>query len=62
MGGAAPMTRGAKNLTSGFTDPEAAEALVQGWPLAAARTERGLDPVQRLKARENAAGSENPTR
>ena len=23
---------------------------------------RGLDPVHRLKARENAAGSENPTR
>src|SRR5205807_2145967 len=26
------------------------------------RAIRGLDPVQRLKARENAAGSENPTR
>ncbi len=26
------------------------------------RAMRGLDPVQRLKARENAAGSENPTR
>lgn len=27
-----------------------------------ARIVRGLDPVHRLKARENAAGSENPTR
>ena len=27
-----------------------------------ARIAPGLDPVQRLKARENAAGSENPTR
>ena len=26
------------------------------------RIMRGLDPVQRLKARENAAGSENPTK
>ena len=26
------------------------------------RIMRGLDPVQRLNARENAAGSENPTR
>ena len=26
------------------------------------RAVRGLDPVHRLKARENAAGSENPTR
>ncbi len=27
-----------------------------------ARIIRGLDPVQRLKARENAPGSENPTK
>jgi len=45
------MTPGAKNLTRGCRD----QAL-------AARRLRGLDPVQRLKAREKAAGSENPTR
>jgi hypothetical protein len=56
------MTRGAKNLTSGFTGPEAAKASAQGRSPAVARRVRGLDPVQRLKARENAAGSENPTR
>ena len=62
MGAPAPMTRGAKNLTSGFTDPQAAKPSAQALPPAAARTLRGLDPVQRLNAREKAAGSENPTR
>ena len=70
MAGLAPMTRGAKNLTSGFTDegsPTAPTTSVNlvgdqtDWA-AAARAVRGLVPVQRLNARENAAGSENPTR
>lgn len=32
------------------------------WSIRAFRTARGLDPVQRLNAREKDAGSENPTR
>src|SRR5947209_14981147 len=31
-------------------------------PLPTFEKARGLDPVQRLKARENVAGSENPTK